>query len=364
MAVYAVIMAGGAGTRFWPASRADRPKQLLPLAGDPNEALLAATVRRLDPLIPNERVYIATGARLLDATARVLPGVPRENLLAEPTPRNTAPCIGWATATIARHDPEAIVAVLPSDHFIADEAGFRATLARAIDSARGGRITTIGILPTRPDTGYGYIEVGRSLGEGARDGAHAVERFVEKPGRELAEEYVRGGRHLWNAGMFFFRAQAMLGAIDAHLPALATGLRALDAAAARREEAAALADVFPTLPSISIDHGVMEKAKDLAVVKGDFGWNDVGSWESAWELAPKDDRGNALPAGAIAVDARDNLVRDTTTGAARKVIALVGVDDLVVVETDDALLVMPRARAQDVRAVVDALKARGDASRT
>jgi len=359
MAVYAVIMAGGAGTRFWPASRAERPKQLLPLAGDPDEVLLAATVRRLAPLIPAARVAIATGARLLDATARALPEVPRENLLAEPIPRNTAPCIGWATATIARRDPDAVIAVLPSDHFIGDEEAFRATVARAIESARDGRITTIGILPTRPDTGYGYIEVGRALG----GGAYAVERFVEKPGRELAEEYVGGGRHVWNAGMFFFRASAMLAAIDAHLPALATGLRALDAAAARGEEAAALADVFPTLPAISIDHGVMEKARDLAVVKGDFGWNDVGSWESAWELAPKDAHGNALPSGAIAVDAHGNLVRDMTAGSARKVIALVGVDDLVVVETDDALLVMPRGRAQDVRAVVDALKARGDTGR-
>jgi mannose-1-phosphate guanylyltransferase len=205
---YAVIMAGGAGTRFWPASRGASPKQLLPLAGDANEALLAATVRRIAALVPPERVYIATGAHLLDATARVLPNVPRANLLAEPLPRNTAPCIGWATATIARHDPDARIMVLPSDHFITDEPEFRAVLTRALDAAGAGSMTTIGVVPTRPETGYGYIEVGPEL----RPGVRAARRFVEKPDRKHAEEYVAGGKHLWNAGMFFFTAGVMMNA--------------------------------------------------------------------------------------------------------------------------------------------------------
>ncbi len=357
--VYAVIMAGGAGTRFWPASRANRPKQLLPLAGNANESLLAATVRRLEPLIPPERVYIATGAHLAEATAKDLPRVPVKNLLAEPTPRNTAPCIGWATATIARHDPDAILAVLPSDHFMADEPGFRATVEHALEGARQGFLTTIGVVPTRPETGYGYIEVGAAAGKEL----FAVSRFVEKPDRARAEEYLRSGSYLWNAGMFFFRAGTMLEAIRTHLPALADGLARIDAAAAKGQEAEELARTFPELPSISIDHGVMEKAPRLAVVKGSFGWNDVGSWESAWELASKDAAGNALPEGAIAVEARGNLVRDLTSTPGKRVYALVGVSDLVVVETDDALLVIPRDKAQDVRAVVDALKARGDRTR-
>jgi mannose-1-phosphate guanylyltransferase len=357
--VYAVIMAGGSGTRFWPASRAKTPKQLLPLAGDGRESLLAATVRRIAPLVPPERVYIATGQHLADATAAALPSVPRAQLLCEPVPRNTAPCIGWANATIARRDPDAIVMVLPADHFIVDEDAFRAVLARAIASADAGRITTVGVVPTRAETGYGYVEIGAEIAPGVR----AVARFVEKPDRARAEEYLAGKRHLWNAGMFFFRASAMKDAIAAHLPALAAGLAKIDDAAARGDEARALATTFPELPSISVDHGVMEKAAGLAVVPGDFGWNDVGSWESAWELARKDAAGNALPEGSVAVDATGNLVRDLTRAGSKRVYALVGVSDLVVVETDDAVLVIPRDRAQDVRAVVDALKARGDDAR-
>ena len=359
MAIHAVIMAGGAGTRFWPASRAKTPKQLLPLGADPVEPLLAATVRRLAPLIPAANVTIATGAALVDATARILPDVPRAQLLAEPVPRNTAPCIGWATATILRRDPEALIVVLPSDHYIPDESGFLRVVGRALEGAKAGRLTTIGIVPTRPETGYGYIEVGATL----KGDLLEVERFVEKPSREKAEEFLRGGKHLWNAGMFFFSGRVMMDAIEKHMPELHRGLLAIEEGAARGDEAKVLGDVFPTLPSISIDHGVMEKAGGLAVVKGDFGWNDVGSWESAWELAPKDALGNALPPGAVAVDARGNFVCDRTTSGQKRVIALVGVEDLVVVETDDAVLVIPRARAQDVRAVVDELKKRGDVGR-
>jgi len=359
MAIHAVIMAGGAGTRFWPASRAKTPKQLLPLGADPVEPLLAATVRRLAPLIPASRVTIATGAALVDATAAVLPDVPRAQLLAEPVPRNTAPCIGWATATILRQDPDALIAVLPSDHYIPDEAGFLRVVGAALDGARAGHMTTIGIVPTRPETGYGYIEVGEPFGgELLR-----VERFVEKPTRERAVEFVAGGKHLWNAGMFFYEGRVMMRAIEEHLPELARGLAAIDEGAARGDEASVLAKVFPTLPSISIDHGVMEKARGLAVVKGDFGWNDVGSWESAWELAPKDAHGNALPDGTVAVDSRGNFVCDRTTRGDKRMVALVGVHDLVLVETDDALLVIPRSRAQDVRSIVDELKKRGDTGR-
>lgn len=354
--VHAVILAGGSGTRFWPASRQHLPKQLLPLAGQARETLIAATVRRLEPLIPPERVWIATGASLLEATAAALPHVPRAQLLAEPVARNTAAPIGWASAVIARADPDALVAVLPADHFIADEPGFRAAIARALRAAEDGWLATIGITPTRPETGYGYIEVGAPVG----DGVSAVERFVEKPDRERAQQFVAGGRHLWNAGMFFFRARVMRAAIAQHLPALASALERLDAGAAAGDEARVLAAVFPTVPSISIDHGVMEKAERLAVVPGSFGWNDVGSWEVAWELARRDERENALPDGTVAIDAAKNLVVDLTGATPRKRFALLGVSDLVLVETDDAVLVMKRDRAQDVRAIVDALKARGE----
>jgi mannose-1-phosphate guanylyltransferase len=350
--VYAVIMAGGAGTRFWPASRALRPKQLLPLAGT-DEPLLAATVRRLAPQIAVDHVFVVTAEALANATAHALPDVPRAHILCEPAPRNTAPCIAWATATIARHSPDALIAVLPSDHFITDEAAFRDVLGRALDTAASGRVTTVGIVPTRAETGFGYIEVGARMANSIH--AANVVRFVEKPDRANAESYVQGGKHLWNAGMFFFRASDMLALVKEHLPALADGIAQIDEAARNGDESSALRRVFPTLPSVSIDHGVMEKAGNLAVVPGSFGWNDVGSWQSAWELSDKDTNGNALSENAMAIDASRNLVRTLPNG--KKLVALVGVDDLVVVETEDAILVIPRERAQDVRMVIEALKA-------
>ncbi len=353
--VYAVIMAGGAGTRFWPASRALRPKQLLPLAGASEETLLASTVRRLAPLVTPDRVVVVTGEHLAAATAAAVPGVPRSQILCEPAPRNTAPCIAWATAAIARLDPEALVAVLPSDHFIANEQEFRNVLERALQTAASGRVTTVGIVPTRPETGYGYIEVGDALD--GKTGAKSVVRFVEKPDRARAEEFVAGGKHLWNGGMFFFRASDMASLVAQHLPALAAGVKQIDEAAGTAQELEVLKSIFPTLPSVSIDHGVMEQAAGLAVVPGEFGWNDVGSWQSAWELGAPDAAGNALAPGALAIDAKNNLVR--TLGGGKKVVALVGVNDLVVVETEDAILVIPRDRAQDVRLVVEALKAAG-----
>jgi mannose-1-phosphate guanylyltransferase len=353
--VFAVIMAGGAGTRFWPASRSLRPKQLLPLAGAENETLLAATIRRLEPLVTPDRVIVVTGEHLAEGTAHAVPGVPAAQILREPAPRNTAPCIAWANATVARLDPDAVVMVLPSDHFIADEPGFQKVLAAAVASAERGRVTTVGIVPTRPETGYGYIEVGDAL-EGE---ARAVKRFVEKPDRARAESFVAAGpsRYLWNAGMFFFRVRDMSALLERHLPGIASGVARIDAAARSGDPTSVVRDVFPTLESISIDHGVMEKAEGLAVVPGDFGWNDVGSWQSAWELAERDAHGNAVGPDDVAVDANNNLVR--SLGAKKKMVALVGVNDLVVVETDDAILVIPRDRAQDVRLVVDALKKQG-----
>lgn len=355
--VFAVVMAGGAGTRFWPASRAHQPKQLLALGADPSESLLRATVRRLGPMIPPERIVVVTAARLVEATKRELPDVPPDQILAEPAARNTAPCIAWAADTIRRKHPDALLAVLPSDHYIENEPAFLECIGQALAGAERGFLTTIGIVPTRPDTGYGYIEVGEKDGSIER-----VVRFVEKPDLPKAKEYLDGGRHLWNAGMFFFTAKAILEAIEAHMPELAKGTRALGDRLASGD-LGALAEIFPTLPSKSIDHGVMEHAKNLAVVRGDFGWNDVGSWESAWALAARDERGNAKPEDCVLVDANDNLVRVLGESGKGKTVALVGVEGLVVVDTPDALLVMPRERAQDVRRVVDALKSAGRTDR-
>lgn len=349
--VYAVIMAGGAGTRFWPASRALRPKQLLPLGGGGGETLLAATVRRLSPLVTPDRVVVVTGEHLAEPTAQALTEVPASQILKEPAPRNTAPCIAWANAVVSQLDPDAVVMVLPSDHFISDEAEFQRVLERAVESAAGGKVTTVGIVPTRPETGYGYIELGDAAGSGP---ARPVKRFVEKPDRARAETFVAAGpeRFLWNAGMFFFRVRDMAALLEQHLPSVAAGV-------AKMTDAAKVRAIFPTLESVSIDHGVMEKAEGLAVVPGDFGWNDVGSWQSSWELGEKDPNGNAL-AGPddVAIDANGNLVRVLGQAKGKKTVALVGVSDLVVVDTDDALLVIPRERAQDVRLVIEALKKR------
>lgn len=356
---HAIILAGGAGTRFWPASRAKMPKQLLPLAADPDEPLLAATVRRLAPLIPPERIYVATGEALTEATRRAVPTVPASNILAEPAARNTAPCIAWATRTILRQSPDAAVAVLPSDHFIRDEPAFLRAAEKALRVAEEDYLVTIGIVPTRPETGYGYIEVGDPVPQGGSK----VTQFVEKPDRARAEAFMRGGKHLWNAGMFFFRGQTMANAVAKYLPDLHRGLEEIDRSAQRGEEAEALARLFPRFSAISIDYGVMEKAERVAVVPGDFGWNDVGSWESAWELTAKDEAGNALPGAPVLVDAKNNYVCDRTTRVQKPLYAFVGVSDLVLVETDDAVLVIPRERAQDVRAVVEELRRRGDVKR-
>ncbi len=340
MAVHAIVLAGGAGTRFWPASRAARPKQLLPLISD--ETLLAATVKRIAARVPPDHVVIATGAHLLDATRAAVPAIPAENFLAEPTPRNTAPAIAWATAEIARRDPDALCMVLPSDHFIANPDAFMKCVDVALDGARAGWLATLGIHPTAPETGFGYIEAGAQISPGMFE----VQRFVEKPTRAVAEEYVARKNFLWNAGMFFYSASTMLDALREHLPEIARIATSPNVAAS-----------FASMQSISIDYGVMEKAKRVAVVPGDFGWSDLGSWQSAWELATKDADGNALPEGSVSIDSRNNLVWDRAS--TKRTHALVGVSDLVIVETDDAVLVVPRERAQDVKLVVDQLRALG-----
>jgi mannose-1-phosphate guanylyltransferase len=355
--VFAVILAGGSGTRFWPASRRALPKQLLRLGPSAELPLIGATVARIESMVPHERILIATGADLLPATRRALPALPESSFLGEPVARNTAPCIGWAASIARRRDPEAIVMVLPSDHHIADEPRFREVLALALDAAARGAIATVGIEPSRPDTGYGYIELGSEVRPGVREGV----RFVEKPGPAQASEYVASGRYVWNGGMFFFRAERLLREVAQHLPDLAAGLARIEAAAkvGTDSEKSETARVFDTAKPVSIDVGVMEKVGAFEVVPANVGWSDLGSWESAWELAPKDATGNAAHAEGFVLDGQRNLLLDLRSPDKKRVMVALGVDDLCIVETDDALLVMKRENAQGVRAIVEALARAG-----
>ena len=238
--------------------------------------------------------------------------------------------------------------VLPADHHIGDEPAFLRVLQRAIDAAREGDMVTVGIKPSRPETGYGYVELGEELAPLV----HRARRFVEKPDEQRARQFLATGRFLWNSGMFFFRADILLAAVRQHLPGLGDALRSYDEAAARGQEAELVRTTYKDLPDVSIDHGVMEKAARVAVVPGDFGWSDVGSWTSAWELAPHDAQENALFGDVVAIDTKGSYVR----AGGDKVVAVIGLDDVVVVDTGDALLVMPRERAQDVKSVVNLLK--------
>ncbi len=359
--IFAVILAGGSGTRFWPASRRLVPKQLLALAPASELSLLEGTVRRLEPLVGNERVYISTGAHLLAATMSKLPQLGEDSFLAEPQAKNTAPCIAWAAQVVADRDPNGVVCVLPSDQHATDDQGFVDALRRAVSCARTGSIVTIGIVPTRPETGYGYVKRGASQGD-----AFVVDGFFEKPDQTTARSYLDDGSYLWNAGIFVFRARDMLDAVQTHLPAVAAALARLGSVdrSAGAVYQRAVGEYFEECPKISIDYGVMEKASNLMVIPGDFGWSDLGSWESAWELAPKDERENVAPASSVLIDADRNLIRDLCTREGKKVIALVGVSDLCVIETDDALLVLPRERSQDVREVVAQLQSSGRADLT
>ncbi len=340
----AVVMAGGRGTRFWPWSREQRPKQFLPLAGA--EPLLRQTVLRLQPDYPPERVFIVTTAVLAEATRTLLPELPPENVLVEPEGRNTAPCLALALVELEARFPEATMAVLSADHFIGDEAAFRADLALAAAHAdREGNLVTFGIPPTYPETGYGYIE---TAGSGP---VLQVQAFREKPPVEQAMAYLVSGRHYWNAGMFVWTLRDLRSGLQAHAPEC---LAPLDAWAARGRTPEELPAAYGTLPRISIDYALMEKSRNVSVVPASFRWSDVGSWPALSEFTPKDAAGNAVQGNALLLDSCNCSVF-----AEGRLVAGTGLRDLIIVETHDAVLVCPRERAQDVKQIVDRLQAEG-----
>jgi mannose-1-phosphate guanylyltransferase len=351
--MFAVIMAGGKGARFWPRSREKMPKHLLDILGE--RTIIRETVDRIRPLVPPERILIVTGRSHAAELARRLPEIPAENILIEPVGRNTAPCIGLAALHIQKRVPDAVMMVLPSDHRIGDNDAFRRVLAAAGKVAsEGNPLVTIGIRPTGPETGYGYIEQGDLLPNCGDAGTCGVSSIREKPPREQAQEFLRQGRFLWNSGMFVWKASTILKAIKRFLPELHEGLMQIREALETEREEEIVGKVYSTQKAVSIDYGVMEKAENVLVVPGDFGWSDLGSWDALWEISGKDENGNAVRGSFIGIDAGDSLVHSPG-----KLVALVGVRDLLVVETDDALLICRRGRSQDVRKVVEILGKKG-----
>lgn len=350
--LYAVIMAGGSGTRLWPRSRVARPKQFLDLTS--NATMLQEARERLYPLIPPERTIIVTNALHRIAVAEQLPRVPTENILGEPEGRGTAAAIGLAAAYLRARDPDAIMAVLTADHLIARPDVFRAVLDAAARVAAEGWLVTLGIQPEYPETGYGYVERGEEIPISLAFAAYAVARFEEKPKRERAEEFVMSGRHSWNSGMFIWRVDRILEEMGRQLPELRAGLDAIGAAVGTPDEVATLARVWPSLPRTTIDYGVMEKAERVVVIPVEIGWNDVGSWSSVYDVLPKDERGNAVVGQHLSLETSGSLIYTPN-----RLVATVGLENMIVVDTGDAILICPRDRAQDVKAIVSQLQQQG-----
>jgi mannose-1-phosphate guanylyltransferase len=350
---YIFIMAGGRGERFWPQSRVCRPKHLLPVVGD--SPMLAQTVERLGTSYGADRIFVITNRTQAAAVAEVCPALPATNIISEPVGRDTAAAVALATALVLRRDPQASFAMLPADHCIADHAGFQRTVDAAFCAAEAApTLVTIGIQPDWPATGYGYIEVGAETARIHDLPVLAVHAFREKPAQALAEQYVAGGRHLWNAGMFFWQASVIAAELAAHAAAVWEPVQAaIDGMADDSELDAVLDTLYPPLTRISIDYAVMEKAAHVAVVPAAFDWDDVGEWPAVARHTSADAAGNAVRGEALLVDAHNNLV----VSSAGHTIALLGVDDLVVVHTADATLVCRRDRAQDVKLLVQQLAA-------
>lgn len=342
-------MAGGVGKRFWPVGRRHRPKQLLPMGG--RRTLLEDTLRRLMPVIPPERQWIGTNAQVRESIEKLIGPDPKQTFVIEPEGRNTTACVALAALKLHKHQPGAIMAVLPADQRFLKEALFRKALVKAITLAdKKRKLVTFGIPPTRVETGYGYIEVDPLLVDPA-NGAPAL-RFVEKPPEEAVRQFLAAGNFFWNSGMFVWRVDVILEQMRKAVPEVIGPLLAILPQLGTEEEEEALADVFPDLPAISIDHGVLERSRDVWVLPlKDAGWTDLGSWTAVYDALPKDDHGNVAEGVHVMVDSRNNLVINETSQA----VALVGLEDHMVLVTRDVLLVGHKRRDQDVKKIVEKL---------
>ncbi|GLI51916.1 mannose-1-phosphate guanylyltransferase [Tepidanaerobacter syntrophicus] len=352
---YGVIMAGGGGTRFWPLSRINTPKQFLHIAGE--DTMINNTIKRIKEIVPVDNIMIVANKAqentLQEAVSEEIKG---ENILLEPVGRNTAACIGYAAMTIKKRHGDAVMGVFPSDHYIKNVTEFRRILEAAYEIAEStDKLVTIGIKPTFASTGYGYIRYNRDNFISS-DGrlAYEVVDFIEKPPFSKAKQYLESGNYLWNSGMFIWKVSVILKSFERFLPKLYRSLMELEPYIDTEEEWSQIEKIYPTMQSISIDYGIMERSDEVVVIPGDFGWSDVGSWDSLGEVFPPDENGNIMRGDIIEIDTRNSVIYTNS-----HLVAAVGLENMIVVETADALLVCAKERAQDVKRVVDKLKEMG-----
>ena len=335
--LYAVIMAGGRGERFWPVGRWNHPKQFLPLISE--KSLIEETVQRLFPLLPPERILVITNQDFVEQTRDLLP-IPAENVIGEPVGRNTAPCVALATALLKQRDPESTMVLLPADHVISPAKKFQSTVLEAANIAQSGSLVTLGVIPYMPSTGYGYIHAGDF-----ENGFADVLEFKEKPDRKTAEEFLRDGNYFWNSGIFIWRTDVIEKAFQQHCPDLAEKIFAWGNGADFHKD-------FADCKSISIDYAIMEKASNVKVGKADFRWNDVGSWSSLRSMFPLDENGNVKKGNVISLDSHDNVI----IGDSDITLGVIGMHDIAIIQSGDAVLVCPLSEEQRVKELISQLK--------
>lgn len=351
--IYAVIMAGGTGTRFWPLSRESSPKQMLKIVGE--DTMIRQTVKRLQGFVPSENIFIITNERQAFDINLHLHDLKKSRhglkIITETFGRNTGPAIGLSALYLKKIDADSIMIVLPADHIISNEKAFIDVLRKAVQGAKKGDLVTIGIKPSRPETGYGYIKV---EDRSQKSEVRRVERFVEKPDVKIAEKYVKSRNYFWNSGIFVWKVSAILSEIKKYMPSLYAGLLKIEKTIGTKAEKDTIDSVYSKLDSISIDYGVLEKSKRVRVVPADIGWSDVGSWSALDDVMPRDDGGNIIKGNVIGIGNRSSIIFGSD-----RLIATIGLKDMIVIDTPDATLVCPKQRSQDVKRVVDELKISG-----
>ena len=345
---FIVIMAGGRGERFWPRSRTDLPKQFLPIVGD--QPLLVQTLRRLQGVVPPENLLVLTNREQRPQVLALCPDLPPENVVGEPVGRDTAPAVALANLLVQQRRSKATFAMLPADHVIKDVESYQSVLHAAFTAAEENEaLVTIGIQPEHPATGYGYIRRGEKVTLQSAHSAHKVLQFVEKPDRPTAEQYLKSGEYFWNAGMFIWRTEVLAAQFQSQAPEISEGMdRIAEALAAEQPLDAVLDEHYPSLKKISVDYAILENAPEVIVVESAFDWDDVGEWPAVARHFPKDDHGNVTGPNAIVESGKNNIVFSEKG----RLTAVLGVDDLIVVQTEDATLVCPRSKAQDIKKLV------------